>query len=66
MTTEERLDALRKAPSDGWVAFSEDESRVVAYGPTYEEVVSEAEKSGVSDPVLVKVPEDWTARVMRA
>ena len=64
MTPQERLEALMKAPPNGWVAFSEDESRVVAYGASYEEVVSKAELAGVADPVLVKVPEDWTAMVM--
>ena len=64
MSSEDRINALRKAPPDGWVAFSEDESRVVGYGATYEEVVSVAEKSGVFDPVVVKVPQDWTPAVM--
>jgi len=64
MTNEERIKALKDAPPDGWVAFSEDESRVVAYGLSYEEVVAAAEKEGVGDPVVVKVPQDWTALVM--
>ncbi len=60
MSPEARIKALVGAPSDGWVAFSEDEERVVAYGSTYEEAVSNAEKHGVADLVLVKVPKDWT------
>jgi hypothetical protein len=49
-------------PLDCWVALSEDESRIVAVGDTFEEAVRNAEKAGVSDPILVKVPEDWTPR----
>ncbi len=64
MSNEERITALKNTPPDGWVAFSGDESKVVAYGSTYEEVVSKAQTNGESDPILVKVPSDWTARVM--
>ena len=59
-----RLEALQNASPDTWVALSEDESRVVAYGATYEEAVAKAEALGVSDPVLIKVPQDWTPRVL--
>ncbi len=54
-----RLEALRSAPSDSWVALSEDESTVVAVGSTYAEAVLKSEKAGVSDPVLVKTPKVW-------
>ena len=64
MRTEERIAALLQAPPDGWVAFSEDEGRVVGYGATYDEAVLNAEKAGVSDPLLVKVPADWTELVL--
>ena len=64
MRPEERIEALLQAPPGGWVAFSEDESRVVAYGATYDEAVLNAEKAGVSDPLLVKVPVDWTELVL--
>lgn len=64
MSPEDRLRALLNAPPDGWVAFSEDESRVVAYGATYDEVVAKAEQEGVTDPVLVKIPSDWTELVL--
>ena len=64
MSPEARIDALQRAPSDGWAAFSEDEERIVAYGATYDEAVAEAEKKGVSEPVLVKIPKDWSDRVL--
>ena len=66
MNSEERVEALKKAPSNGWVAFDADETKVVAYGQSYDEAVSAAEKSGVFEPLLVKVPRDWTATVMGA
>jgi hypothetical protein len=64
MSAEERLEALKKAPPNGWVAFSEDESKVIAYGLSYDEVVAAAEEKGVNEPILAKVPQDWTAMVM--
>ena len=66
MNPQERLKALCEAPPDGWVAFSEDESRVVAYGATYEEAVFNAEKEGENDPLLVKIPNDWTELVLHS
>jgi len=64
MSPEARIKALVDAPLGGWVAFSEDEERVVAYGSTYDEVVEKAESEGVHDPVLVKVPNDWSYRAL--
>ncbi len=66
MSPDDRIKALRQAPADGWVAFSADESIVVAYGASYDEVVAAAEKQGVSDPVVAKVPDDWTERVLHS
>jgi hypothetical protein len=55
-----------QAPPDGWIAFSEDEELLVAYGATYEEVVTKAEKQGVTDLVVVKVPETRIYRVRQS
>lgn len=60
MNAEARVRALLEAPKDGWIAFSEDEERVVAYGATYAEAVEKAERLGIADPVLVKIPDQWT------
>lgn len=65
MRPDDRLEALRRAPSDSWVAIASDESRVVAYGRSYDEAVAEAEKVGELDPILVKVPTDWTELVLQ-
>ncbi|HXQ26829.1 MAG TPA: DUF5678 domain-containing protein [Candidatus Acidoferrales bacterium] len=64
MSPESRIKALRNAPRNGWAAFSEDEERLVAYGMTYDEVVKKSEENGVSDPVVVKVPDSWNDLVL--
>lgn len=64
LNPENRLQALRSAPLDRWVALSEDETHVVAEGASFEEAAAEAEKRGVSDPLLVKTPEDWIPRIL--
>ncbi len=56
---EPRLEALKSAPLDSWIALSEDETKIVAVGSSYEEAVSRSEQAGVSDPVLVKTPRVW-------
>jgi len=59
MSTDERFEALKSAPLDSCVAFSEDETKIVAVGATYDEAVKKSESAGVSDPVLVKTPKAW-------
>jgi hypothetical protein len=58
-TDSPRIQALRAAPPDGWIALSEDESRVVATGKTYEDVVQRCQEAGVEEPVLIKTPHSW-------
>ena len=53
------VDVLSAAPLDTWIALSEDESRIVAIGATYGEVVSKSEESGVEDPIILKTPKEW-------
>jgi hypothetical protein len=65
MSPKERIEALKSAPSDSCVAFSQEEERIVACATTYDEVVSKAEREGETDPVIVKVPKDWTPVVLR-
>jgi hypothetical protein len=64
MTPEERIKTLQAAPPGGWVAFSADEVRVVAYGESYDEVVAKAEEVGEPDPVVMKVPPSWSTLVL--
>jgi hypothetical protein len=54
-----RLELLRQAPLDSWIALSEDETRIVAVGATYEEAVRGSEQAGIADPVLLKTPQVW-------
>lgn len=63
MTPEERVEMLRKATPDSWIAMSADESRAVGKGMTYQEAVEDAERNGVKDPILIKTPPDWIDRV---
>ena len=66
MSSQGRIKALQKAPSNGWIAFSEDEQHLIAYGATYDEVIANAEKQGVADLVVVKVPETRLYRVRQS
>jgi hypothetical protein len=54
-----RTEALRAAPPNSWVALSEDETRVIATGSTYDEVVAKSREAGVEEPVLIKTPNNW-------
>jgi hypothetical protein len=54
-----RLELLRSAPLNSWIALSEDESRIVATGSTYSEAAERSERAGESDPVIIKTPERW-------
>jgi len=63
MSAEERVQILSTAKPNSWVAFSADESKVVAYGETYSEVVKAAAKLGESEPVIIKTPDNWSSRV---
>ena len=51
-----RLEILRSAPMDSWIALSEDESRIVAVGHTYAEVSARSDAAGESDPIILKTP----------
>ncbi len=54
-----RSEALRSAPADSWVAMSEDETRIIATGATYEEVSKRLDEAGVKDSVIIKTPKSW-------
>ena len=66
MSPKASIEPLQEALSKGWIAFSEDEERLIAFGATYDEVVANAEKQGVADLVVVKVPETRVYRVSAA
>jgi len=54
-----RLNLLRSAPLDAWVALSQDESHIVATGTDFEEVARRADEVGEADPVILKTPPVW-------
>jgi hypothetical protein len=54
-----RCELLRTAPLDTWIALSDDESKIVATGSTYSEVVKNSENAGIEDPVILKTPKHW-------
>ncbi|PYX81383.1 MAG: hypothetical protein DMG66_01760 [Acidobacteria bacterium] len=58
-TRDARLEILESAPPNSWVALAEDESKIIAFGSTYEEAVANSEKAGVKEPVIIKTPERW-------
>jgi hypothetical protein len=64
MTPEERVRVLAEAKPNSWVAFSSDESKVVAQADSYEQAGAEAEKQGEEDPVLVLIPDRWSPRAL--
>jgi hypothetical protein len=55
-----RLELLRSAPLNSWIALSSDESRIVATGLTYSEVAELSERAGEPDPLIVKTPVQWS------
>jgi hypothetical protein len=54
-----RVNALRNAPLNSWIALSEDESKIVAVGASFEEVTRNSEMAGVEDPLVIKTPRSW-------
>ena len=59
ITDTPRINALRSAPLNAWIALSEDETKVVATGATYEEAAAQSERVGVPNPVIIKTPPRW-------
>jgi len=63
MSAEERVRILSEAKPNSWLAFSSDESKIVGRGDSYMEAVEESEKNGETDPLLIKIPDNWEPRV---
>lgn len=56
-----RLEILRSAPLDKWIALSEDESRLIAVGDNYSEVSDKADAAGELDAVILRTPSIWAS-----
>jgi hypothetical protein len=54
-----RLELLRSAPLNKWVAISEDGSQIVAIGETFGEVSQILDRAGLADPIILKTPGEW-------
>ena len=61
----QRLELLRSAPMNTWIALSADESRIIATGVTFMAADEAAKKTGEEGYVLTRTPEAWLPRAMR-
>ncbi|MGC2477807.1 MAG: hypothetical protein WA485_25945 [Candidatus Sulfotelmatobacter sp.] len=59
-----RLELLRSAPMNSWLALSADESRIVAIGKTFVEADATAKKSGEENYILTRTPDAWMSRCL--
>jgi Family of unknown function (DUF5678) len=48
---------LKDVPAGVWVAISEEEQKVVAFGADIQQVIAEARDKGVKTPLIVKAPD---------
>jgi len=56
-----RLRLLRAAPRGKWVAFSSDETRIVAVAGSFSAAAEEAKRLGEFEPVVWPIPKRWLA-----
>lgn len=54
-----RLKTLKSAPLNSWIALSDDETRIIAVGDTYDEAVKKSDALGIDDPLIFKTPKEW-------
>lgn len=54
-----RLELLRAAPLNKWIALSEDGAKILAVGDSYQEVSDSLDRAGIEDSVVLKTPEEW-------
>jgi len=48
---------LKGIPSGAWVAISERQNKVLSYGADAQSVLDEAESTGETHPLIVRVPD---------
>lgn len=56
-----RLEILKSAPLNKWIALSGDESRLVAVGDDYSEVSDKADAAGETEAVILRTPTEWSS-----
>jgi hypothetical protein len=59
-----RLELLRSAPMNSWLALSEDETRIIAIGKTFMEADAIAKRSGETNFVITRTPDEWMSRAL--
>jgi hypothetical protein len=59
-----RLEILRAAKPNSWIAFNEDETQVVGEGKTMKKAWEQAKRNGFDDPIVWRIPRDWRPRVL--
>jgi hypothetical protein len=64
MSSDERLQILRTAQPNSWIAFSADEEHVIAVGLTFEDAIGAAKESGECDPLLTFIPPNWAPALL--
>lgn len=63
-TENRRLELLRSAPMNSWIALSRDESKIVAIGKTFMEADDAAKQAGEKDYFLTRTPDTWLPRAL--
>lgn len=54
-------DMLKGVPAGAWVAISEKQHRVVAYGVDPQAVMNESREKGEEQPLIVRIPDQNSA-----
>jgi hypothetical protein len=61
---ESRLKMLLEATPNTWLALDDSQSRCVGRGASIAEAIEEARKNGYEDPIMFRVPPDWTPAIL--
>ena len=59
-----RVELLRSAPLNSWIALAADETRIIAVGKTFMEADAAARKTGETDYFLTRTPDSWLPRAL--
>jgi len=59
MSAEQRLQILRTAKPNSWIAVAEDAGVVVGKGDTFRAASEEASRQGCKDPLMIRIPRSW-------
>jgi hypothetical protein len=54
-----RVAALSQAPLNSWIALSDDETRLIAHGTSYQAVADQLDRLGDQTSIILKTPPSW-------